>query len=260
MKIRLLYILILAFGLSVLSSCSRDEDDDHPFTRLELKHYEQFHSNKRELVFFLETFEEFPCNNFQINTQVTHSQNQVEIHAENIEVPSFCMTSFGPATRSIFLGDTEKSPENYSVWVNFDRHDFELLINETSIEIKKGKSFDTRLSFSREKLMRIPDNTVWGYLVSESENKNNITESLLEIFEESGAELLPLQDGDYHYFHVEDETVMFFDGIGEIEGFSFLFDKEIQVLISAFQNYIDQSEIDNVQIRLFSTRGERFLL
>lgn len=259
MKFQLLFIVLLTFGLSFFSSCTSDDDKDNPFTHIELNHYEQFSANKRELVFFLETQEVFPCNNFQINTQVSHNRDQVEIHADNIEIPSYCITSTGPATRSILLGNPDENPERFSFWVNSDRHDFNLLVNEDFVEIQKGQFFDKRLSFSREKLMRIPDNTVWGYLVSDAENKNNLPEGLLHIFGESGAELLNLNDGDYHYFQVEEETVIFFSGENEITGFTLWFEKEIELLVEAFHKYLDENGDTKHQIRLFNTRGERFV-
>ncbi|MBW6479783.1 MAG: hypothetical protein K0B37_10165 [Bacteroidales bacterium] len=259
MKFRLLYIVLLIFGLSIGSSCSRDEDNDHAFTHIELSHYEQFYSNKRELIFYLETLETFPCNNFQINTQVSHNRDQVEIYADNIEIPSYCITLTGPATRNISLGNPDENPQKFSFWVNDDRHDFNLLVKENSIELVPGQFFDSRLSFAREKLMRIPENTVWGYLVYDAENKINLPEELLLVFEEYGAQLLTLSDGDYHYFQVEEETVIFFPGENEITGFSLWFEKEIEILVTAFQKYLAENEITNLQIRLFNTRGERFV-
>lgn len=259
MKIRLLNIVILIFGLSVFSSCSRDEDKDQSFSHIKLSHYEEFHANKRELIFYLETLETFPCSNFQINTQVSHNRDQVEIHADNIEIPSYCITLTGPATRSILLGNPEENPQKFSFWVNADRHDFNLLVNEDYIELEQGHFFDIRLSFAREKLMRIPDNTVWGYLVSDTEDKSKLPDELLHIFEEHGAELLTLRDGDYHYFLVEEDSVIFFPGENEITGFSIWFEKEIEVLAVAFQKYLEQNDITDLQIRLFNTRGERFV-
>jgi hypothetical protein len=259
MKFRLHYIIILIFGLTVFSSCSRDDDKDQSFTHIELNHYEQFHANKRELIFYLETLETFPCNNFQINTQVSHNRDQVEIHADNIEIPSYCITLTGPATRSILLGNPDENPQKFSFWVNADRHDFNLLVNEDYIELEQGQFFDKRLSFKRDKLFRIPNNTVWGYLVSDSDDKGSLPDELLEIFEEYGAELLSLNDGDYHYFQVKEDIVIFFQGENEIIGFSLWFEKEVEILAAAFQEYLDQNDITNLQIRLFNTRGERFV-
>lgn len=261
MKLRLRNIVLFIFGLFIFSSCSRYDENDYPFSHIELIHYEQFHANRRELIFYLETLETFPCNNFQINTQVSLNRDQVEIYADNIEIPSYCITLTGPATRSILLGNPDENPQKFSFWVNTDRHDFNLTVNEKYIDIDKGSFFDKRLSFKREKLMRIPDNTVWGYLVSDTaEDKSNLPDDLLQVFQGIGAELLTLQEGDYHYFQVEEELVIFFPGENEITGFSLWFEKEIEILVTAFQEYLAQTGITNLQIRLFNTRGERFVL
>lgn len=260
MKFRLRNIVMLIFGVSVFSSCSRDDYKDYPFTHIELSHYEQFHGNRRDLVFYLKTLETFPCNNFQINTQVSHNRDQVEIHADNIEIPSYCITLTGPATRSILLGNPDENPRSFSFWINTDRHDFNLMVKEDHIELEQGQFFDKRLSFVRDTLMRIPDNTVWGYLVWDGDDKSYLPEELLGIFEEYGAELLTLQGGDYHYFQVEEGKVIFFPGENKITGFSLWFEKEIEILVEAFQEYLSENEITDLKIRLFNTRGERFVL
>ncbi len=262
MKRKLLSIFLTFLGISLLLSCSRDDDTDFPFTHIHLMHFENFSSQGRELVFYLETLEEFPCNNFQISTQVTTLRNYVEIHASNIDIPSYCITSIGPATRNLILGDTDQNMGSFSFWVNDLRHDFNLTVNDESIDMVEGSFFDDRLTFVREKLMRIPDHTVWGYLVSDSIDKKIVLpDELMIIFEDYGAELLPLDEGDYHYFLVdEDQSVFFFSGgDNEIEGFTIYFEKDMEILADVFQEYLDIYDISHMNIRLFNTRGESFL-
>jgi hypothetical protein len=109
--------------------------------------------------------------------------------------------------------------------------------------------------------MRIPDHTVWGYIVSDSiDEKNVIPDELMFMFEDAGAELLQLNEGDYHYFLVdEEESVIFFPGEDKIEGFAMFFEKDIEILANVFQEYLDMYDINHMTIRLFNTRGERFL-
>ncbi|MFN2395381.1 MAG: hypothetical protein ABR597_06800 [Bacteroidales bacterium] len=263
MKRKLLSIFLTFLGISLLSSCSRDDDKDFPFTHISLMHFENFTGQGRELVFYLETLEEFPCSNFQISAQVTTLRDYLEIQASNIDIPSYCVTAIGPATRSLMLGDPEQIPGSVSFWVNDLRHDFSLLLNDESIELVEEAFFDDRLTFVREKLMRIPDHTVWGYLVSDSiDEKIVIPDELMLMFEDAGAELLPLSEGDYHYFLAgEEQSVIFFPGgDDEIEGFTMYFEKDMEILADVFQEYLDMYDISHMTIRLFNTRGERFLL
>jgi hypothetical protein len=261
MRRKLLSIFLTFLGISLLLSCSRDDDKDFPFTHISLMHFENFTGQGRELVFYLETLEEFPCSNFQISTQVTLLRDYVEIHASNIDIPSYCITAIGPATRNLMLGDTKQNHGLFSFWVNDLRHDFNLIVNDESIDVVEGSFFDDRLTFVREKLMRIPDHTVWGYIVSDSiDEKNVIPDELMFMFEDAGAELLQLNEGDYHYFLVdEEESVIFFPGEDKIEGFAMFFEKDIEILANVFQEYLDMYDINHMTIRLFNTRGERFL-
>jgi len=260
MRKHLFLIVLLIIGLLLFASCSRDDEKDFPFSSINLNHYENFSSQGRELVFYIETLDSFPCSNFLIAVNMHSSPSKMDIHADNIDVPSHCVTAIGPATRSILLGKPERNPPLVSFWVNDKRHDFDLNITEEAIELNKKTVFENHLFFTREVLMRIPDNTVWGYIYADTTDKNIIPAGLMDAFAELGAEVMELPDGDYYYFKVVDNSPWFSLGEEEISGFSLLFDKSLDLLIAAFEQFAQESDGVQFKIRLFNTQGERFLI
>lgn len=258
-RILLLLITLVISHLS-FSSCTRDEEKDNAFNQLHLNYYEQFHPQGRELIFFLETVETFPCSNFQIQTSVEYTPDHTWIKSDNIEVPNLCVTSIGPATRSLSMGAPGQMPGNISLWVNKNRHDFDLELHDTHYQIKRQSHFENRLSFSRERLMRIPNHTVWGYILTDDQNKSDITAQIIEAFEAKGASVINLPEGEYHYFRVENELPHFrLDK--EISGFTLWFDQNISILVQAFEEYLETTHTSShIQLRLFSTRGERHIM
>lgn len=257
-KLPLQLLMLFAFTLLFIS-CSDEDEKTFPFSHLHLNFFEHFHPNEREMVFFLQTNETFPCNNFLISTSVEQTPGVLEIHADNLDIPNICITSIGPATRSLFLGETDQLPRKVIFWVKEDKHDFDMNIHQGFINVKRHSEAIGRLSFSRDTLMRIPDNTVWGYVVKEKEKKVHSREKLMDEFMAHGAQPLTLEDGDYHYFEVEEEDVVFHshDLNEKTQGFAFWFDKELDLLFDAFQQYAEENEQMELRIRLFNTRGER---
>ncbi|TVQ87633.1 MAG: hypothetical protein EA393_10440 [Bacteroidetes bacterium] len=251
---------MVIIGFLLFFSCSGDDEKDFPFSSINLNHYENFSNHERELVFYLETLDSFPCSNFQIAVNMHSSPLKIDIHADNIDVPSHCVTIIGPATRSILLGKPEENPPSISFWVNDKRHDFDLKISEEAIELNKKTIFENHLFFTREVLMRIPANTVWGYIYADTTDKNVIPAGLMEAFTALGAQVLELPDGDYYYFKVVDNSPWFSLGDEEIMGFSMWFDKGLDLLIAAFEQFAQENEELHYKIRLFNTQGQRFLI
>ncbi len=255
MNKELFFFLVCFLTLSYFSSCTKSDEADSSFSALNLEFYEQFSSEGREFVFFLETHEQFPCSNFLIKTQVNETKEYLEVFAEKIDIPNTCVTSLGPATQKLVLGKPEIYSKRISFWINDNRHDFHFDVNNSTTILKKHNQFGEQLTFSRDTLFRLPDNCVWGYIVEQNKNESNILDELIDSFTESGAINHFLAQGDYHFFRVDDSGNIRFPGIGAgVLTFSVLFDQNLQVLID-----IIQEMAPDLQIRMFNTNGMRYM-
>ncbi len=260
MNSKIILLFSVVFALS-FSSCSTDDEKDHAFNYIDLEFYEHFSSENSFFNFNLSTVESFPCDNFSLDVQVDHASGHTKIQVSDIDVPDICITTIGPATRLLQIGATDEASTRYTLWVNDKRHEFNVIIKEDLITIEQGAPFDNHLFFSFDSLMRIPENTVWGYAIFEQvPEKNDIWQELMEAFKDAGAEDLWLEDGFYYYFSVKDNEIHYENIKQDIITFHFQFDGSLDVLTELFHLINEQYEETDIQLRLFNTKGERFII
>jgi len=254
------YLIFIVFSL-FLFSCSQDEEPDHhSFNQITLSFYEQFYPENRELVFHLETLEEFPCSKFVVDTQIEKTNSFTEIFANNIQLPNSCINSIGTASKTINLGDSQTFSPSVSLWVNDYRHDFSYTITDTQIVVQQKQHFNDRLFFARDTLWRVPDHTIWGYMVTDEQERTDMLDDLLQFFKSRGISSLDLDDGDYYHFVVRDGNTYFNISRNENQGFVLESDENLEFIVGLFHEFLNASDHEQAQIRLFSSCGDRFVM
>lgn len=255
------FAVTTVFIFIFLSSCSKDEEKGNAFKYIDLEYYEQFSATGSDINFMLRTIETFPCDNFSLEVHVTPSANHVEIQVAEIDVPDVCLTALGPARQLLEMGTPEELPHSFTLWVNDKRHEFQVKIENDLITIEQGQPFENHLFFSYDSLMRIPENTFWGYAVFEqNELSDTILSEILAAFKRAGAEIFLLPDGNYHYFTVKENEIIFDNIKQDTQTFYFQFEESMDVLIDIYENITEQYEQPDIQLRLFNTQGERFVM
>ncbi|TVQ14962.1 MAG: hypothetical protein EA361_06705 [Bacteroidetes bacterium] len=262
MNSKIVFIVSTFFALILFTSCSTDDEKDHAFNYINLEFYEHFSSENSFIHFNLSTLESFPCNNFTLEVQVETYTGHTEIQVIDIDVPDICITTIGPATQLLQIAPPNEINPNFTLWVNDKRHEFKINIADNLISIEQGKPFDNHLFFNFDTLMRIPENTVWGYVIFEqSKNeKNNIWTEIMKAFKDAGATELLLDNGFYYYFSVKNNEIQFDNIKQDIITFHFHFDEPLEVLTEIFYRVTEQFQDTDIQLRLFNTKGERFIM
>ncbi|MFW6249041.1 MAG: hypothetical protein ACOC4J_04645, partial [Bacteroidota bacterium] len=97
-------------------------------------------------------------------------------------------------------------------------------------------------------------------LVFEEQKGNDITDDFLQFYKSKGIDSKKLQDGDYYHFIIRDENIFFNISGNEIPGFVLDSEKNLDFLVELFREFLDDSDYENLQIRLFSSNGDRFLM
>lgn len=257
--IKLSLLLSLFLGAFFIS-CNKDDGKGHAFDYINLEYYEHFTAEGSDIYFLLSTIETFPCSNFQLEVSVEKSSNHTDIRIQDLDVPDVCITSIGPATQQIVVGPVNDAAGGFTVWVNDKRHDFSVQINQELIAVNTGQLFENHLFFSSDSLLRIPQNTFWGYTLTGSMSKKpDFLEDLMEEFIKAGAKLITLSDGNYYYFTVKEGMVYFGHIKQEINTFYFQFDNSMTELVDIYEKVMENYESEEIQIRMFNTRGERFV-
>jgi hypothetical protein len=253
-KILYFFLAFVAFTLP-FSSCSKDEESDNSFSNVTIQFFEQFKTEGRQFVFYLETVEQFPCNNFLIKTVVNDSDHILEIKAQSIDASLTCINTLGPATRLIHLGEPEKYSKKNVFWVNDSEHEFHFNVSENKISVEKWARFDGNLIFTNDNVLRIPDYLIWGYIIVRDKSDRDILNELLSSFYELGATEHALEDGDYHFFAIDEGKLKFSGLDAEIRSFGFLYHGDMQELVDLSNNVAP-----GVRIRLFDTLGNDIIL
>lgn len=258
---KVLIITLVTIFIALISSCNKDEEPEQTFQYINLEYFEQFTSEGSQILFNLQTIETFPCSNFSLQTSVTKSSNHTDIRITNIDVPDICVTALGPASLQLNIGEFSNVPSLFSIWVNEKRHDFELETTEKSIKIKEGNHFEDNLFFSFDSLLRIPENTVWGYVVNNPESsKNDLWDEILNAFYDAGAQEMTLDNGNYYFFTVQNQGIIFENVKNQTTTFYFQFENPMEDLINTYERVIKQYEQSGIQLRIFNTKGERYVI
>ncbi len=254
-------IIALLITASTFLSCTSDEEKDSAFKFVDLEYYETFNQEGTEINFHFSTVETFPCSNFTLQLQLNSSARHTDIEISDIEVPDVCVTAIGPAMHTLVLGNTENVTEDFTIWINEHKHNFRLEINQENIIVHKESPFENHLLFAFDSLMRIPHGTVWGYvLIDAATDKNEIYDALMDAFFAVGAEEMVLPDGNYYYFNIQDDQIHFDNVKQQNFPFYFRFDPSLDTLIETYYEVIDKYEDHEIQLRLFNTTGERFVM
>jgi len=258
---KVLIITLFTVFIALSFSCNKNEEHEQTFQYINLEFFEQFTSEGSQLLFNLQTIETFPCSNFSLQTSVTKSNNHTDIKITNIDVPDICVTELGPASQQLNMGDSSNAPSLFSIWINEKRHDFELETTQKSIKVKQGNHFEDNLFFAFDSLLRIPKNTVWGYVVTNSEDiRNDIWNEILDAFYDAGAQDMTLENGNYYFFSVQNQEIVFENVKAHTTTFYFQFENRIEDLISIYDRIIERNENSGIQLRIFNTKGDRYVI
>lgn len=253
-------LTILISGLLFFSSCKESDETDYAFNYITISYYESFRESGRDLLLYLQTTETFPCENFLLKAYQTQASGYIEIVANEIEVPEYCVTAIGPATQTMVLGNPEKLYSNYiSLYVNDKKHDFYLRIRDQKIYHEVTGDFDKHLFFDLDTLNRIPDHTLWGYFLLDTLQRESVAENILDAFYRAGAHKLYLNDGNYHYFTVKDNQLVFDNIHEDALTFCLKYEHSMATLSEIIVEMTQTLEHTNIQVRMFNTRGERYI-
>lgn len=254
------HTLLLIVSTLFLVSCNENQEEDHTFEQLTLNYYEQFEQDSRSIIFSLETLDQFPCSNFIIHSDVIRNDNQIEIVTNNIELPNTCINEIGPATRVINLGEPQQIPVDFIVWVNDQKHNFQLLKKENQYILQKEDFFSENLFFERDTLQKIPDHTIWGYIVEDHMGRIDFHDDFLNYLKQNNIDITILPDGDYYHFAVTNEELFINVGEKSQKGFSISYQGNLEDIVKLFNKYLIAQDKESWKIRLFSTNGERYLM
>ncbi len=256
-------LLLLAGTMLLFSSCDIDpvapsetsivnvEDD------FKINFFETLRETKVDRIFTLglESIELFNCENYTIQYATALGGGVSAISINDIIEPSDCIEGEGPAIAFPQLAHLKEGV-----------HDFKIILknsveNEGTISITADKiaiemASTDGLSFDYTEMLRIPENTIWGYYAYE-DDAQDIAEKFETELKSIATEFLYTK-GFYGQFSVDDNAELNLDVTPSYANMRKFFlsyednDNRLQNFISA------QSALQNFEIKVFTSSGKEY--
>lgn len=218
---------------------------------------EKLSPGERSLQFEIETIEDEPCANAVIEARLTKVSYQVRVSLQDILAPADCIPGTAPAFTSLDAGLLPAGYYRLTIDLKSE------VVNEGQIIVRGDRyliDMETTNGFTlpEKELLRIPENTIWGYVTYESTSD----EALATDFQESIAALADngaFARGYYGHFQVTGNHVVVRNAPREnrIKQFAYGYSGEVETL----QQLIDQYRAaygERLQIYLINDDGDVF--
>jgi len=229
-------------------------------TEVELSMTEFIDQDERNLTLKFLTRKDFPCINYQIKHQLFSDDQSVRIVLEKVEEADVCLDAIGPASAFVELGNLPHNEYNLTIQLG------ESVIKSGTLTVNKEAYridlHDTEgITLATPELRRIPQQTIWGNVKFESDDKYK---DLIKFFEQSldqaGANDKKYAEGDYGYFRVgADGKIQPPSENRELQrehGFLFDFNGDAEDLEGVLKQVNQQYQ--GVQIRIYDNQGREF--
>jgi hypothetical protein len=216
--------------------------------------HEQLGASARTLQMICKTTQIYPCSNYGIVSSVNRSGASIAINFRGVEVPGICLTSTGPATRTLDLGSLADG--SYALTVNSGGSTLNGSLQVTDGVISVTAPPSTAVGFPRPVLHRIPPQTIWGVVGWATPTQAPKAQAYLDALVAAGAGPQSLAPGDYDFFSVtpageiqSPETA----GYWYAQPYVFKYAGDVATLSS-----LVHGQSDSLWIRLYTDRGDQF--
>ncbi len=240
---RMFFIIIIHISLLLafsLAACQKDEDmhDLSGPVMLELREYAP--EGERKFGLYAETKEEYPCLNFLIDYDLTHTSEGRHLHFLGVKAPTVCLTALGPAKSFVDLGEMDDGLHQLQFMLNEEYSEVNLLVSEEVIEVNMVSAHPGSLMFSEREMYRLDDNYAWGYIHAKSTKPDKEMGVFFQDLWELGATEESLDPGNYGFFRITKDAWYFFEHMQQYQPqnpFVFQFDEQFDQLCTLADDY-----------------------
>ena len=211
----------------------------------------------RFLEFHLRTIANEPCLHTSIDYEFQQTNRELAISINEIVREEGCEAGEAPATATIqsysplpggyyplFVDLREKVSSDGQVVVTSEAY---------TINLEDGGG----ILLLRPELLRIPDESIWGYLSFDDEALETVAETFVADLQ-SISKIRPLREGYYGYFTVNNKGALRFPNNiapNDARTFSYRYDGEREALLNLLENY-RSAYGEALKIKIFNTLGE----
>jgi hypothetical protein len=225
--------------LLLLQACNTGKTDDLVLdTEVEKEYqldlWEALVNGTRSLHIRASTLKNQECLNYSIESSISRKNNNIEINLIKLLAPLNCDAGSGPAKATLDLGALPNG--TYQVTVKLGKvipSTGRLLVSTSSFFLSLPSAIGFRLG--NNTLLRIPEQTLWGYLSYEAGQQSLVNQFLNEF--NAISQDAELAKGYYGYFNLAEN--------GNIEyGNQISSDRPLQPLLRRFQG--NEAELERL--------------
>ena len=258
---KLLLLAMLSGLMAVQFSCKVTNDEDaaidiDPVFNLDM--IEDLENNKA-LSFWVESVELQICENYTISHNLEKTTSKLDIRLNEIIAPTDCIVGEVAAVAEIKLGElTFGRTYTTEFTIKNTITNKGILMIQADAYILEMESIDGFQSVV-EKLYKIPNNLIWGYIAYNDENLvGNVPAEFLSDVTEITADKT-LQDGYYGHFSIDKNGLLNFKQSPNFQKkntFYFNYSSDTQALADLLETYRSSNNADNIAFKIFTANGD----
>jgi hypothetical protein len=251
--------LLIGLGmLSVLPGCEQGLNDEAELlididAEFSISMIEELRSSGNRLTFSLQTLEEQECEGTGIAYELAKSENEIFLDIQGLQAPNPCIKNPEVAFATSDLGLLAEG--NYPLRLSLQS----TIINQGVLKVESDRyriqmETENGIQISEPELLKIPAQTIWGYVAYDLEEQESISNAFLE-------DLTPLvsvsgfADGNYGHFKLENGSLRLNQEIAY--PFFRLFIHELKAPLEELGQLLDQfrKNESSIDVQLFTWDG-----
>ncbi|GJM34450.1 MAG: hypothetical protein DHS20C18_34510 [Saprospiraceae bacterium] len=261
------FISVLSFiGILALSiaSCNLGSiDDPIVISDVEKEFYVDFRESltapDRQLFLDIRTIENEPCLNTSISANLNRQVDGFNISISHIVEPQDCQLGEAPASTTLNLGSTGIRTYDFAIDLKNTIYNLGKLRVEEKRYIVEMET-EEGIIFLHDELIRVPNQTVWGFVASEDTDLVNSSLNFVGDLKNLGNEKIYLK-GFYHYFTINNDNSIEVNhqkviDRGFVHSFIFEYTQDQSTIVDKLEVF--RSENPEADVYFFTAQGEEW--
>ncbi|MEM1320397.1 MAG: hypothetical protein AAGG75_09075 [Bacteroidota bacterium] len=257
-------ILVTLLGIALVLTnvgCNKSADSDPNINLLiddefNVSLWEDLNLDGRDLRFRLSTINDQDCLNSNIDYSLRIQGEDIILSINDLMDPPDCISGMAPANASVLIGQLENG--SYPLQINLKNE----IVNEGALKVTHTQysielNSDHGIVLDEERLLRIPDQTIWGFVGY----KNAALSTVNEFTEAAAAVTAPklLTIGNYGYFTIADGNEIVLNEQSEFSNTQTLILHLDESNAAAFTELVDTYRSnygEELEIKIYTDKGE----
>ncbi len=256
MKNKISFFLVLFVLMLLPISCINNIENPVGSlnTKINISMKQNLSKNGTSLILSSKTDSLYDCINYLINYSILNQSNNIEIKFINIITPAACIGGAAPAQASIIIKGLSTGKYNLQFLANGRVSNTTLTVDPNFYQLDSLNSEWVKVSAS--KILRIPPNTIWGYVGYFTDSLDTKANSFIDSLKSLSVKNNNFLPGDYGNFTIDSTGYLLppkDNTYKDIKSFIFVYTNNITTVINLMRYY---GKNNLINISLFTSIGD----